>query len=1050
MPKRSWGRGPLSEELTAAFYEWEVRGRGWLVFDRPVALEPPFRPFVHRLPPHEPISDDGRRHTWLSAAIEGAKSLFRPQPAPSLSPVVDDSLFDEPEPEYDEGDEPVVELRVSLPRAASPKPAVFEALLVGFSGLRFPASFEIIGSAEETAVQFACREPDRRALVESLRAYLPDVTIAESRDALERAWQETGERCCILHAGLAEEFMLPLRTRGELPVDPLVGVVAALGDLAPDELGILQVLFSPVRNPWAPSILRAVSDGDGGAFFADAPAIVPGARQKVAEPLFAAATRIAGASSAGDRAEEIARALLGALARLSEPGGNALAPLDDESYPAIERERDLLRRRSRRSGCLLNVSELSALVHFPGPEVCSGKLVRDIRRTKPAPQTAFGHALVLGENEHQGTVRQVSLSPDERVRHTHVIGASGTGKSTLLLRLIAQDIEAGHGIAVLDPHGDLIDEILSRVPEERLADVVLFDPSDEAYPVGFNILEAHSEIEKNLLASDLGAVFRRLATSWGDQMTAVLGNAILALLESERGGTLLTLRRFLADEAFRREFLASVRDPEVVFFFEHAFPLLAGRPQGPILTRLDTFLRPKIVRYIVSQRDTGLDFGAIMDEGKIFLGKLAQGAIGEENAHLLGALLVAKFQQLTIARQQQARELRRPFFCYIDEFHNFITPSMAAILSGARKYKLGLILAHQELRQLHGVPEVQSSVIANPHTRICFRLGDEDARKLADGFSFFTAEDLQNLETGEAIARIGPARSDFNLRTLPFSAVAADLAERRRVAIIEQSRTRYARPREAVEVMLAEERPEIAPSKGDRRKAAKAAAGASAASFAPAERIGEAARVAPAEPPSAPALKPAAKHPTLVSGEGLPPPLGRGGGRHKYLQQLIKQLAEQRGFRAVIEEPTGSGGRVDVALRRGEIAIACEISVTTDPQHELGNVSKCLAAGYGVVAMIGEERRQLDAIRRSTTAALTSDQAGRVLYLLPDELLSYLDQLPAEPIVAERSVRGYRVTVAHKPLSGADMAARRGTVARVIARSLKQVERKGGERAGSG
>ena len=229
---------------------------------------------------------------------------------------------------------------------------------------------------------------------------------------------------------------------------------------------------------------------------------------------------------------------------------------------------------------------------------------------------------------------------------------------------------------------------------------MLLDPSDEAYPVGFNILSAHSELERNLLASDLVSVFRRLSTSFGDQMTTVLGNAILAFLESSEGGTLADLRRFLVEPGFRERFLATVRDPEIVYYWQKEFPLLTGKPQGPILTRLDTFLRPKVIRHMVSQKENRLDFAAIMNGRKILLAKLSQGLIGEENSYLLGTLIVSKLNQIATSRQNMAAAERTPFYLYIDEFHNFVTPSLAAILVGARKYNLGLILAHQELQQL--------------------------------------------------------------------------------------------------------------------------------------------------------------------------------------------------------------------------------------------------------------------------------------------------------------------------------------------------------------
>ena len=302
--------------------------------------------------------------------------------------------------------------------------------------------------------------------------------------------------------------------------------------------------------------------------------------------------------------------------------------------------------------------------------------------------------------------------------------------------------------------------------------MVLFNPADSEYPVGFNILSANSELEKTILSSDLGGVFKRFATSWGDQMTSLLGNAILAFLESPQGGTLLDLRRFLIEPDFRAGVLASITDPQIRYRWLREFPLLKGTPQASILTRLDTFLRPKLIRNIVAQHENRLRFDDILNTGKILLIRLAQGLIGEENSHLLGAFLVSKLHQVVMARQEVAAAARRDFFLYIDEFQNFITPSLAAILSGGRKYRLGLNLAHQDLRQLWGRdPDVASAVIANPSVRVCFRLGDFDAQRLKESFASFEPRDLQTLGVGEAVARIDRSDWDFNLKTLPVPPV---------------------------------------------------------------------------------------------------------------------------------------------------------------------------------------------------------------------------------------------------------------------------------------
>jgi hypothetical protein len=244
----------------------------------------------------------------------------------------------------------------------------------------------------------------------------------------------------------------------------------------------------------------------------------------------------------------------------------------------------------------------------------------------------------------------------------------------------------------------------------------------------------------------------------------------------------------------------------VVFYWRKEFPLLSGRPEAPILTRLDTFLRPKIIRNIVSQKESKLNFRKIMDEGKIFLCKLSHGGIGEENAYILGALLVSKIQQTVMTRQDIEEARRRNFYLYIDEFQNFITKSMESILSSSRKYGLGLVLTHQGLMQVWAKDrEVAASVISNPFTRVCFRLGDFDARKLSEGFSSFNAQDLQNLSRGEAVARIDRAEYDFNLRTYPPpEKPSEDVARKRREAIIELSRRKYGTKKEIIESELTE------------------------------------------------------------------------------------------------------------------------------------------------------------------------------------------------------------------------------------------------------
>ena len=777
------------EELTRHFYAWENRGRGFLQWPGRVRLEPPFRPFYgHYLPGPAPgaVIDDGRREGFFSRLLgppaSNSQALVQ---APS-------SEENEPEPEIDDGSDDLAHFTIGMHEGTRLDRDAAEAFVLSLQASSGPISFEIAGLPDTITIQLSAREPDAYLLRDQLRAFFPGATVAESGDALKQPWSPETGYFALVECALAREFMLPLRTFARMDPDPLLAVYGAMESLRQGESGVIQVLFEPARQDWGRSVVAAVTDGQGGPFFADAPDLTRLAFEKVGHPLFAVVLRVGTTAPTNERATEILRRIAGSLVHLGRTDGNELTVAANETEADLEI--DLLARASHRSGMLLSSGELLSFVHPPSASVSTSKLLRRMRATRAAPDVCSGTGIGLGTNEHAGVVRRIALSPEERMRHVHVVGASGTGKSNLLLDLALQIIGAGEGVALLDPHGDLVDEVLARIPESREDDLVLFDAGDSERPVGFNLLDAHSEIERTLLASDLVAVFRRLSTTWGDQMNAVLANAIQAFLTSTRGGSLADLRRFLIEPEYRREFLGTVEDEEIVYYWTKEFPLLVGKPAGPILTRLDGFLRPKPLRAMLSQRESQLDFREILDRRRILLVKLAQGAIGEENSALLGSLVVAKLHQAGISRQDTAREARREFTLIVDEFQEVVTPSVERILAGTRKYRLGLVAAHQAMRPVFEAdPAVASALLANAATRIVFRVGEDDAKKLADGFAHFEARDLTSLGVGEAICRVGRADHDFNLRTRLVPSLAAETAARRRAQLVERSRELSAR-----------------------------------------------------------------------------------------------------------------------------------------------------------------------------------------------------------------------------------------------------------------
>jgi len=1021
-----------AEHVTNQFYDWEKRGRGWQTWPDPVVLEPPFKPFLFHTPHSRPVVDDGQTPHLLVRAFESVAAWFGQRNSAPLptEPIPEWEVEPDPMP-FEEG--PVTAIQVGVPVDLKVVKDSAEQLLLNLSACSYPLSFEVVGTSDRIHLQFACREEDQPTVHQQMRAHFPGVRLKKDADCLVAAWDEWEENA-IVDFGLSREFMLPLKTLKGLEPDPWVGIIGSLSELAEKEIGVLQVLFQRTAYPWTESVIRAVSDGEGGSFFGDAPEVLELARQKISRALYGVVIRVGSQAKTKERAWRIAKQIGSCLGQLGAPASNELIPLRNDEYDERHHELDLLGRLTRRSGMILNSEELVSLVHLPSASVQSSKLRVVEKNAKLPPAITQGHELLLGHNREGDEPIAVTLSPEQRTKHTYIIGASGTGKSTLLLNMILQDIEQGRGVGILDPHGDLVDQIVERIPEKRIKDVILFDPSDTDCPIGFNILSAHSEAEKNLLASDLVAVFRRLSTSWGDQMNSVLANAILAFLESTEGGTLLDLRRFLLEGQFRSAFLKTVRDPEVVYYWQREFPLLPGKSLAPLMTRLDTFIRPKLVRYLVAQKNNNLVFGRVMNEGKIFLAKLAQGAIGEENAYLLGSLLVSKFQQSALGRQSIPESQRRPFFLTIDEFHCFLTPSLVSLLSGGRKFGIGLILAHQELRQLLGEDSsVASAVLANPYTRVCFRLGDYDAKKMAEGFSSFAAKDLQNLGLGKAVCRVERAEYDFLLETQPLPEVKTEDAKRNWARIVANSRTQYGTPRAQIEAELAKK---YLPQDGDQEMPA-----AKSAERAKPEKLSAPKPVPIHETPEEPAVAPAetrskrAERPKSVS----PQLMGKGGPQHKYLQHLIKRYAEDKGFKATIEKQV-EGGSVDVSLEKeGQPLIACEVSITSTPEQEIGNLEKCLRVGYPAILLISPERHVLTKTQDLARERLPEADFLRVRFLTPEELISFLEEMAAGSASEEKTVKGYKVKTTFRPMSETEKEERKRSVAQTIWQSIKRI-----------
>jgi DNA helicase HerA-like ATPase len=1026
----------LSEYLTSQFYAWEVRGRGWQVWERPVGLEPVFVPFLRRPPSEHGDEDDGRYPGLIERLWERFSRRLGGRAGDSGGEA--DEGFEEPEPLLSEEGAHFAEIRVQVSPNTSISLEQAERVLLALAGTTDCTSFELVGDAKDVALLFAVRLEDQGTALSVLGTYLPDAVLTIERGTrLDGLIKCANGHLAVADFGLAREFMLPLASQRSLALDPLLDFLSVMASLTDGEEAALQVLFARTSYPWAESMARAATDGRGHSFFSDVPEFPRETRAKLERPLMAAVIRVAARSGASPRAWEIARRLGLALGQFGSPNGNEFIALDDAGYPEEEHAADFARRLTRRSGMILSSGELAGLVHPPSGDVRMPGLVAPTRRTKCIPAELAAGELVLGLNRDRGSEREVRVNGATRLRHMHVVGATGSGKSTLLLGLIRQDLAAGRGVCVIDPHGDLADAVLESVTERREGDVVVFDPSDREAPVGFNPLRVRNDRDREVLASDLVAAFRRLATSWGDQMSAVLGNAVLALIDGEAEGTLLDLRQFLIDRGYRSRALTQVRDPLVRSFWTEEYPQLAGRPQVPILTRLDALLRPPSLRGVLVQREGRLDLGAVMERGQILIVRLAQGAIGEENAYLLGTLLISRIHQLALAREGTEEKSRRPFFLYIDEFQHFASPSLGALLSGARKYGVGLVLAHQELRQIRDA-DLESAVLTNPSTRICFRLGDEDARKLERGFESFTAEDLGNLRTGEAICRVGPRDHDFNLLVAkPKDGDRAEARERRE-RLVRASRERFGTPRAEVARLLDEilKRPAAV----EPEAAAEVAAPAIEAPGEPENRTpgnGKKARPQKTGEREVPRVRRVREDDRATAEAGTP---GRGGSQHKYLQSLIRHYAQELGFQAAIEHALPGGGRIDVLLHGPMGQLACEVSITTKAEDELGNIEKCLHAGIVRIAVISPERRKLKTLETAARARLPHESLSRVSFLTPQDLFEVLSKEGETTPPKDSTVLGYRVRRSVRTLNSSELEERRRTIADIVLRGLRRTK----------
>ncbi|PIU10480.1 hypothetical protein COT27_02730 [Candidatus Kuenenbacteria bacterium CG08_land_8_20_14_0_20_37_23] len=417
----------------------------------------------------------------------------------------------------------------------------------------------------------------------------------------------------------------------------------------------------------------------------------------------------------------------------------------------------------------------------------------------------------FAETNFRNENRRFGIKRDDRRRHFYVVGKTGMGKTVMISNMIIQDIERGEGVAVVDPHGELVEGLLCSIPSSRVNDVVYFNPADLEYPIAFNILESVDDEYKHLVSSGLMGVFTKIwANMWSARMEYILNNCILGLLDSP-GNTLLGINRLLVDKIYRRKVVDKIKDPVVKAFWVDEYANYNERFRteaiAPIQNKVGQFLSSSIIRNIVGQPKSTIDMRELMDNQKIILLNLSKGRVGEDNSALLGAMMITKIQLAAMSRVNIPENERKDFYLYVDEFQNFATESFADILSEARKYRLNLIMAHQYIAQLTSlggtgarITKVKDAVFGNVGTIVVFRVGAPDAEELLTEFEpYFLEIDLINLSKYQIYLKLmidGVSSKPFSARTIPpFQAKNTADAEK----VVRVSRERYANQRNEVE-----------------------------------------------------------------------------------------------------------------------------------------------------------------------------------------------------------------------------------------------------------
>ncbi len=599
---------------------------------------------------------------------------------------------------------------------------------------------------------------------------------------------------------LAKGNYYPLMTYPSFTdVDPVSSVLSVLSKAPPDDVVIIQIALESISGSWQASAIKIIDNGikdrEGNISPLPDAAVM---REKIGFPGFAVTLRIAA------KHKTSLSGLTSALGVYTRTDGNSISVMK-KGFLARDHGLEYLFSRQVTGRDILNIAELATLWHLPSEKVKISSIVwgNAVLSEPPDNLPAAGsmteeerlHTNFFARTQYKNAEAIFGIKDKDRRRHVWVVGKTGTGKSTLIANMVIDDIKKGRGVAVIDPHGDLCETVLNYIPKNRINETIYFNPADRDYPIVINPLEVNNKEEAELVVSGLMSIFTKVwANVWSARMEYILRNSLLSLSEIPNS-TLADVLRLLGEDDYRHRVVEKMEDATLKAFWLNEFnkmpDKLRSEAVSPIQNKVGQFVTSPMVRSILSQPKSTISLGQVMDRGMIFLANLSQGRLGEDNAALLGATLITKFQLAAMHRVDIDEDKRRDFHLFVDEFQNFATDSFIKILSEARKYRLNLMLANQYMGQ---IPEgVQKAILGNAGSLVSFAVGADDAQIIHKEYAeVFSQNDLVNLANFQIAVKLmidGHSSRPFLAHTLPLPAS----SNQNKQKVLEVSRQRWSK-----------------------------------------------------------------------------------------------------------------------------------------------------------------------------------------------------------------------------------------------------------------